>query len=246
MGPFRVLVGIPAYNEADSLEPLMQKLDDLYHYGGLHVEVLFVDDGSRDATLEMLQKAAAERSFLNLIRHPRNQGLGAAMNTILGYAVSHLESDDVLVTMDGDNTHDPAHVPAMIDRLKQQGLDLVIASRFVPGGREFGLSLYRKLLSRGASLFFRLFFPIPGVRDFSSGYRAYRIGFLRKAMLRWGQLVTVPGFECMAEILAKCSRLGPKVAEYPLVLHYELKHGPSKMRILRTIGGYIALLRKVG
>jgi dolichol-phosphate mannosyltransferase len=83
------------------------------------------------------------------------------------------------------------------------------------------------------------------VRDYSCGYRAYNIGFLRRAQSVWGRLVSVTGFECMAEILAKFSRLKPSAGEYPLVLHYELKAGSSKMNVLRTIRGYVSLLKKV-
>lgn len=241
-----MLIGIPAFNEEASLVPLIEKLDSLYTLSGLYLKLLFVDDGSSDRTGELLLTARKTRPYLQVITHPQNQGLGAAVNTILDYADTHLADGDVLVTMDGDNTHDPAYVPDMVEMLKQGNLDLVVASRFVAGGKELGLQSYRKLLSRGASLFFRVFFRIPGLRDYSSGYRAYSMAFLHRAMAQWGSLVTVRGFECMAEILAKSRRLNPKAAEYPLVLHYENKVGQSKMRILRTIAGYVRLLRKAG
>ena len=122
-----------------------------------------------------------------------------------------------------------------------------MASRYAPSAGEIGLRPHRRLLSRGASLFFRLFFPIRGVRDYSSGFRAYRVGLHRRAAARWGSLVTADGFEANAEILAKLSRLRPRprAAEFPLRLRYDLKRSPSKMRIVPTLCGYLGLFRKV-
>ena len=202
MCAYRVLIGIPAYNEEDSLRPLLQRIDQLEASHRVDLQVLFVNDGSSDKTAAILAEAKASRPFLTVATHRENQGLGAAINTILTYALEHLGDEDILVTMDGDNTHDPIYVPEIVEMLKLQGLDFVVASRFVKGGKEVGLKAYRKLLSRGASFFFRFFFYIPNVQDYSSGYRAYSMAFLRKAVNHWGRLVTANGFECMAEIMA--------------------------------------------
>ncbi len=244
-GP-RVLVALPCYNEEKALPSLLRKLDALAAAAGPEVRFLLVDDGSRDGTPDLLAGYAAGRGDTEVIRHPVNLGLGAAVRTILEYAATHLEDDDVLVTMDGDDTHDPAMVPDMVAKLDREGLDLVVASRYAPGAGEFGLGLHRRLLSRGASLFLRLFFPIPGVRDYSSGYRAYRVALIRRAMRRWPSLVTTSGFDCMAELMAKISRLEPQGGEHPLILRYDRKQGRTKMRVLRTIRGYFRLLKEAG
>lgn len=241
---YRILVGIPAYNEEKAVAPLLYKLNRVREERLPNLTVLFVDDGSRDRTLELLRAARNHYPFLEVIAHGQNRGLGAAVRTILDHAISGQAHDDILVTLDGDNTHDPGVIPALVEKLVAEELDLVIASRFVNGGQEVGLELYRKFFSRGASLFFRLFFPIRGVRDYSCGFRAYRIAFLRRAREHWGELVTVTGFECMAEILAKFSRLRPRAGEYPIILRYDLKAGASKMKIMKTIRGYFSLLRK--
>jgi dolichol-phosphate mannosyltransferase len=245
MHQYRVLIAIPAFNEAAAVTPMIVKFDALRLSVPFELQVLFVDDGSSDATPLILNEAARTRPYLNVHAHGQNRGLGAAMQTILTYATDNLADADVLVTMDGDNTHDPNLVPELVGALKSDHRDFVVASRYVRGGREVGLHPIRRLLSRGASLFCSIFFPIPNVRDYSCGYRAYNIGFLRRAQSVWGRLVSVTGFECMAEILAKFSRLKPSAGEYPLVLHYELKAGSSKMNVLRTIRGYVSLLKKV-
>lgn len=237
-----VLVGIPLYNEEESVHPLLTRLDELHQTAPFPVRLLLVDDGSKDQTLPIIQRYAANRDWVQVLPHGINRGLGAAIQTILGYAAEQSPVDGLLSTLDGDNTHDPLLIIPMVEQLERERLDIVIASRFVPGAKEIGLSPQRKLFSRGASLIFRTLVRIPGVKDYSCGFRVYRIAFLRRAIAKWGRLVTVNGFECMAEILAKCSRLRPKVGEHPLVLRYDQKGGPSKMRVVRTIMGYLGVL----
>ncbi len=238
------LIAVPVYNEQEAVVALMDGLNNLKPFWREPFRVLFVDDGSDDATPSLLTLLAAENDNVAVVTHPENLGLGAAVGTIIDYALASLGLEDALVTMDGDDTHDPQLIPEMVRKLREEGLDFVVASRFARGGREIGLKAYRRLLSRGASAFCRLFFPIPNVRDYSSGFRAYRVEFLRRARSRWGALVTTSGFDCMAEILAKASRMGPAAGECPLVLRYDRKRGKSKMRILRTIGRYLRLLRE--
>ena len=172
-------------------------------------------------------------------------GLGEAVKTILHYAVDSLGDEDVLVTLDADNTHTPLLIESMIDTLLENRLDLVVASRFTDGGMEIGLSNMRKLYSRGAMYYFKLFFPIENLNDYSSGYRAYSMKTLREAYNKWNGLVTTNGFECMAEIAAKFSKMNIRAGEVPLVLRYDYKKGKSKMKVAKTVKGYFSLLNKV-
>jgi dolichol-phosphate mannosyltransferase len=131
----------------------------------------------------------------------------------------------------------------------REGHDVVIASRFRPGARILGVPLYRRLLSRGASWVFRLAFPTPGVRDFTSGYRAYRAELLRRAFETYGeQFFTESGFACAVDILLKLRGLGASMHELPLVLRYDFKYSISKMYVMRTLSQTLRLLvaRRLG
>ena len=226
---------LPAYNEAGALPALLASARAALPPP---FQIVVVDDGSSDDTARIAAPLA------EVIRHPRNLGLGAAMLTGIKAVCSKAADRDVLVAMDADNTHDPALIPALVARL-DAGSDLVIASRYAPGGAEIGLSLPRKIMSRGASTLLRLFFPIPGARDYTCGYRAYRVSLLKRALNRFGdRLIEETGFTCMAELLIKLAHLGARVSEVPLVLRYDLKAGASKMRVLRTIGRYLRLIRR--
>jgi len=244
----KVVVGLPAYNEGAVLPQLLQSMVQLREQlgEGRELEIVVINDGSTDDTESILQEYSRIYPFLNYISHPHNQGLGRAMRTLLRSVSEQYKDGDILITLDADNTHSPQLIPGLLDKLEKEGLDLVIASRFTPGGKEIGLALHRKICSRGAGLFLKTFFPIRNVRDYSCGFRAYRIGYLKKAMAMYGgEIVTSAGFECMAEILARFSKIGVSVGEYPLELHYERKKGRSKMNLPRTIMGYFRLLKVV-
>ncbi|HEY3999370.1 MAG TPA: glycosyltransferase, partial [Candidatus Xenobia bacterium] len=166
-----------------------------------------------------------------------NQGLAATIRTGLTAALQHCEGqpDAVIVTMDADDTHPPEIIETMLKRMRD-GADMVIASRYAEGGEVFGLSQLRKVLSGVASIVFRMLAPMPGVRDYTCGYRAYRAGMLQQVWARSSQdLDADSGFACQVQLLLNCSRLRPRIEEVPLTLRYDRKAGASKMRILRTI-----------
>jgi dolichol-phosphate mannosyltransferase len=203
--------------------------------------VVVVDDGSTDGTTRIAQEWSAALS-LELLRHWTNRGLGETVRDGLRRAVEMAGAEDVIVTMDADDTHSPSLIPEMIGRLRQ-GHDVVIPSRYRPGAKVLGLGSFRRLMSQGVRLLFALAAPVPGVRDYTCGYRAYRATVLQRAFeVYGGQLITEPGFACMLELLLKLRRLGVTFCEVPMVLRYDRKKGPSKMRVGRTILTTLRLL----
>lgn len=238
-----LVVMLPAYNEADSIAPLLTRIARTFEELDGAASVLLVDDGSTDGTVERaLETARSEGLLLTVAAHETNQGLGAALRTGFTRGSELIGADGVLVGMDADNTHDPAVIPAMLKRL-DEGYDVVIASRYAPGGEEVGLSLFRSILSRGASTTLKLFLPVEGARDYSCGYRAYRGSALARALEVHGDnLITETGFVSSAEVLLKLAYLPSRVAEVPLVLRYDLKGGASKMNITDTIRRYLRMI----
>jgi len=243
-----IVVVLPAYNEADALPPLLRRLQTVSagHFGSA-LRVVVVDDGSSDGTAEAA-RASVGGLDVRVVVHPANRGLNEAMRTGLLAALEQAGGDDIVVTMDADDTHAPGLISRMT-MLVEEGNDVVIASRYAPGGRVRGVTLGRRALSRGASLLFRAVYPVTGVRDYTCGYRAYRAGLLKEAFTRWGdQFISAPGFSCMVDILLKLDQLDAVITEAPMVLRYDRKPGKSKMNVRRTVGQTLSLLfrRRLG
>jgi dolichol-phosphate mannosyltransferase len=236
----RIFVVLPAYNEEGAIEPLLENILAVTEWSGLEINTIVVDDGSQDKTADGVRTYASRGVVL--VQHPANRGLHEAVRTGLLHVLSTASDDDAIVTLDADNTHHPQLIPPMIDRL-ESGADLVIASRFAPGGRMVGAPFIRHVYSVGARLVLRSRFPMKGVRDYTCGYRAYRVDVLRAAFERWGaEFMNVPGFSCMLDILLRLRTMGVTAVEVPLVLRYDLKVSPSKLRVVKTIRNTLGLV----
>lgn len=236
-----VWVVLPAFNEAENLPPLLEGITSTLGALGATHTILVVDDGSSDGTRSVAGDFAG-RLPLQVVGHERNQGLARTIETGLRSALRQASGDDVIVTMDADNTHSPQLLPRMLDALRD-GADLVIASRYAPGGIEVGVPVMRRILSQGIGVLMRLRFGLHGVRDYSCGYRAYRARLLQAAAARYGsRLIEARGFSVMAELLVRLRPFRPKVVEVPLHLRYDRKRGRSKMRLRQTVADYLALL----
>lgn len=237
----RVIVVLPAYNEAENLGVLLQRLDESMHDDAIDYEIVVVDDGSTDGTVGVARECGRDLP-VHLERHDANLGLGVTIRDGLKSAMAIATDADVVVVMDADNTHDPRLIPAML-RVVGEGADVVIASRYRPGSCVRGVPFHRRLLSLGARAFFRTFVPIRGVRDYTCGYRAYRAPVLRDAFRRYGDdFIDQQGFQCMVDILLKLRGLDLTFCEVPFILRYDLKQGASKMKVARTMARSIALI----
>lgn len=237
-----VTVVLPAYNEEEGIVPLLGEIERLLKDRFSGVTVVVVDDGSTDGTVAKVRAFAGKN--VRLLEHGTNRGLSEAIKTGLLEALRISSDKDVIVTMDADNTHCPGLIFRM-GILIDEGNDVVIGSRYVSGARVLGLTADRKLLSLGASLLLRALFPIKNVRDYTSGYRAYRASVLREASRRWGDdFISESGFACMVDILLKLRRMPIVMNEVPLILRYDQKVGASKMHVGRTIGQTLAIIAK--
>lgn len=230
----KVFFALPAFNEERDLAKLLASFEEEMRAAGFDFQVVIVDDGSTDGTLRVMREWA-ERIPLEIVQHIKNRGLGETIRDALNVAAKMAHPDDVIVTMDADNTHSPALIPSMVDAI-EHGNDVVIASRYRHGSKVVGLSYSRHLMSYGARFIFQLAFPLKGVRDYTCGFRAYRASLLKNAFARYGNtFVQERGFAAMAEILLKLRALRPKFSEVPMILRYDLKTGDSKMRVGATV-----------
>lgn len=244
----RVLVFFPVYNEGQSAANLLRRVDAACRQLGRPYRVVVVDDGSTDDSVAGLRREGAGVP-LTLLEHGQNRGLKEALETGLRWLAKESDEGDVAVFMDGDDTHDPAQIAAMLRRI-EDGAKVVIASRYRRGAVLRGVSRHRQLLSAGANLWSLIFFHLPGVRDYACGYRAVRAALVKELVARAGGALLEPpryGFICSVEILVKLGELTDRFAEIPLALRYDRKEAPSKMDPIRTALGYFVLFwRRLG
>lgn len=238
-----IYIVLPAFNEEKTLPKLLEEIGDHMEESRIPYQIIIVNDGSSDGTMEAIRNAMTIMPILCL-EHPHNLGLSEAMKTGLFEAQRAASPRDIIITMDSDNTHTPGLIIRMV-RLVREGHDVVVGSRYQAGARVIGVPTYRKLLSFSASLIFRILFPIKGVKDYTSGYRAYRAKVIKDMFEVYGdEFIDRPGFSCMVDILLKIRKFPAIIGEAPLILRYDLKQSESKMNVAKTVYETFALITK--
>lgn len=247
-GDEAIWVILPAYNEAGGLSPLLAAFHrlarDWQHASAsplARLRLVVVDDGSQDET-DAVARGYGDRLAMTVLVHAQNRGLTAAIRTGIEYTCGRAAGNDVIVTMDADNTHRPEQLPDLLAAI-QGGADVAIASRYTAGARQGGVPAHRVLLSGGISWLLRLRFGLRGVRDYSCGYRAYRAAVLQAALAAYGDgLIVSKGFAASTELLVRLTPFARRFVEVPLDLRYDRKIGPSKMRAAQTMAAYVRLI----
>ena len=217
----RVLVIVPTYNERENLPMITGRLRAAVP----DAHILIADDASPDGTGQAADALAAADDHIHVLHRPGKQGLGAAY--IAGFRWGLSQGFDVLVEIDADGSHQPEELPRLLEVLAA-GADLVIGSRWVPGGKVVNWPWTRELLSRGANTYARIALGIP-VRDSTAGFRAYRAATLEKIGL---DDVQSQGYCFQVDLTLRTIRSGLRVREVPITF-VERTAGASKMS--RTI-----------
>jgi dolichol-phosphate mannosyltransferase len=206
------------------------------------VEIVLIDDGSQDETTKLANQPTAGLNVI-VLRHEQNQGPGRAFGTGFRFISERFSDNDLVVTMEGDNTSRIELIRQMLHRM-EEGFDVVLASPYIYGGRIEHTSTYRVFLSNMANLFVKDLLGIHGIFTVSSFYRLYTVALLKRLQMFYGaEIVERRGFECMTEMLMKMIYLDTRISEVAMVLNTKLRAGKSKMKIYKTILGYYALWR---
>lgn len=238
-----IFVILPAYNEEKSLDYILPKISEYFKTNNNQdYKLIICNDGSSDGTLVKIEKYARQLP-IEIINHKINRGLGETVRDLFERAAELAIDDDIIIRMDCDDTHEPEFFTGLLQKL-EEGYDVAIASRFAKGGGQEGVAFYRKFISFLANMFMKLFFPVRGLREYSSGFRAYRASIIKRAISEFGnnfiQLKGL-GFTCTLEKLVKLKMLGASFGETPFILKYNQKRSPSKMIISITTLGYLTL-----
>lgn len=216
-----VWVIVPTYQEARSIELLLRRVAAVLAdvRPGDH-RVLVVDDGSPDGTAEIAERVGAELGVVEVLRRREKDGLGRAY--LAGFRHALEQGAELLVEMDADLSHDPDRLPALLAAAADA--DVVLGSRYVPGGGVADWSLLRRLISRGGSAYARLVLRLP-VRDLTGGYKVLRREVLEAVDF---DAVRGQGYVFQIEMTYRAARSGFRVVEVPIVFR-DRTEGDSKM-----------------
>lgn len=241
---FKIFIIIPTFNEGPTLQTVLEDLERLFAKMNPQVRLVVVDDGSTDQTRQVLDEKQREGGIV-LLRHEKNLGVGRALETGFTWVLENADEADLAAVMEADGTNDATLVENMAELL-MEGNDVVIGSRLIPGGRMKGFPLHRRLLSWAGNRVMQWTMGVPGVSDYTIFFRGYRVGVLKKMAGQAGgaPLIKEKSFAANAEILLRIVSQGGKVAELPHVYRYDQKKSSSKIRLGKTIAGYLGLIRR--
>jgi dolichol-phosphate mannosyltransferase len=211
----RGLVVLPTYNELDNLSPMVEQI--LEH----DLEVLVVDDGSPDGTGDLAERLRTEHAgHVDVLHRPGKLGLGTAY--VAGFQRALQSGYDYIFEMDCDFSHDPRYLPAFLARM--ESADLVLGSRYAPGGGTVNWNVLRRFISRSGSFYSQLVLGLP-YRDLTGGFKCFRREVLEALRL---ETVRSNGYAFQIELTYRAHRRGFRIAELPIVF-YERRVGSSKM-----------------
>lgn len=238
----RLFVLVPVLDEAPNIPRLVGNLSRLAQdlRGETECRAVFVDDGSTDGTGERIRQEAGSLP-MEVLRHDTNLGPGRAFATGFRHLAPLLADTDWVSTMEGDNTSRLETLRQMLVR-RREGFEVVLASPYMYGGGLSNTSLLRLVLSHGANGLIKEVLGIHGIVTMSSFFRLYSGPVLKRLQARYGDgILETPGFECMVELLAKLIQSGATISEVAMPLDGSQRLGKSKMRVMRTILGYLRL-----
>jgi dolichol-phosphate mannosyltransferase len=212
----RVLVVIPTYEERDNLGPVLSRL----HAAVPEADVLVVDDASPDGTGELADEMAAADRRIRVLHRDGKSGLGAAY--LAGFAAALRDGYDIVVEMDADGSHPPEDLPALLAALGDA--DVVLGSRYVPGGTVRNWPAHRQLISRAGNFYSRVALGVP-IKDITAGYRVFRRQVLEELDL--GE-ISSQGYCFQIDMAWRAVQGGFRVHEVPITFT-ERERGASKM-----------------
>jgi dolichol-phosphate mannosyltransferase len=222
---------IPTYNERENIRLLVKNLQDL----ALGSQIIIVDDNSPDGTGKLADELSAQTAAVHVLHRPGKLGLGTAH--IAGMKAALSSSASCILTMDADFSHHPRYIPDLLRGLDQ--FDIVIGSRYVPGGGTQFCTAPRKALSRGANFFARTVLCL-GAGDATAGFRGYRREVLESIAL---DAIFSDGYSFLIEILYRCQKQGWRIGEVPIVFENRQRGSSkiSKTEILKAMQTVVRL-----
>ncbi len=239
---------LPCYNEEKNIGSLIEEWNsekEKLQKEDYNLKIIAINDCSTDNTRDVILEKKSKYNNVDIIEHEQNKGLRGGLNTAINYFHTHAKTEDLLVLMDGDNTHSPKYIHEMLEKINE-GNNCVIASRYEKGANIVGLAENRKLMSNFAKVYYTAVLHIPNVKDYTCGYRVYTYEIINNLIEKCGEnAIKEKSFACMMELLYKVYLVGGKFAEVAFELRYDNKKGESKMKVFNTASRSIVTALKL-
>ena len=229
----------PAYNEAENLKMLIKSVNNALKKDYV---LTIVNDGSTDQTPKLVKKLS-QKYPVRIVGYKQNKGPGFAFRFGLNLLLKEANKDDVIITLESDNTSDLSVIFKMISLLEK--FDVVIAAPSKIKKGFVGVKSHRVFISNLNHHLLKLIFPIRGVESYSNFFRAYKVSILKKAKSIYGDdYITENGFTSVTELLIKLDKIGAKMTSVPARIDWSKRLGKSKMKILKYARRQIVLIIK--
>ena len=239
-----------ALNEAQSLKKLLVNIGHEMQVLGHDYEIIACLDGSTDESFQLLTDFQKFHP-IKILPLKNERGLGLAYKRLFLEVVKNSAEDDLVISLDADNTHDPEQISEMLQNFESNALDVLVASRFCNKSIMADFPLHRKLISKSTSIILQNLFAIEKksggfLQDYTSGYRIYKVTKLKELFeIHQDNFITEPEFTYTCELLIKLSRLDCDIEETAISYDYGKKIGVSKLRILRNFWRLMILITKL-
>lgn len=239
-----------ALDEAQNLKKLLVNLGHEMQLLGRDFEVIACLDGTKDDSKEVLEEFQKFHS-VKILPIIDQRGLGLAYKRLFIDVLKNSADDDLILSLDADNTHDVEQIPDMLKHFEEKNLDLVVASRFCNSSVLADFPPHRQFISKSTSIILQNLFCVKRIsgeklQDFTSGYRLYRVKKLRELHEKLGDdFILEPEFTYTCELLIKLAQIGARIDEIPISYDYGKKIGKSKLRIMRNFTRLMILITKL-
>jgi dolichol-phosphate mannosyltransferase len=236
-------------NEEKTLPQFLQNISNEISKISQDFEILICLDGSNDNSLSLIKNF--KQAKITALPILNQRGLGLAYKRIFLEIIKNSDDEDLIISLDCDNTHNPAQIPLMLEYFQKNNLDVLIASRFCNASALKGFPLYRKFISKSISIFLQIIFPIKKIngknlQDYTSGYRIYGAKKIKELYQKKGEkFIREPEFTYTCELLINLSKINCRIDETAIFYDYNKKIEKSKLRIMRNFYRLIIMIKNL-
>jgi dolichol-phosphate mannosyltransferase len=240
-----------ALNEAQNLGKFLTNLTYEAQLLAQDFEIIVCLDGSKDDSFSLVLEFAKFHP-IKILPLKNQRGLGSAFKRLFLEVIKDSKDEDLIISLDSDNTHSSEQLSEMLDHFQKNNLDLLVASRFCKGSIVKNFPLQRRFISKTTSHFLQKLFSVKKIsgeklQDFTSGYRIYKAQKLKELFaLHKENFINEPEFTYTCELLIKLARINCRIDEIPVNYNYGEKLGKSKLRIARNFFRLLILLKNLG